>query len=350
MVLTHALNCEMMAQLSYVRISDLTHPNSLGGKTLQSNLNEADLLDFKIVDEIIGFNTELGLCDVGGEWKYINAFKRKTYIDALLKNDANELVKLLINFFQTDCGYGITTPPFSEICQYDLESQILWDLDALYEFCEIEFEDEILFSSSIGAPYGLEVDDKIVSPDSPRHLYFAQKLQKFDSDILEIGGGYGGVIYFLLKLGFSKTYYDVDIPETLYIAYYFLRKNNVKCKFVVNSDFDFEPGTVYLVPHFLFDQMQERMQFDCFFNANSLSEMDINHVNNYFKIINYKRPDHILHCNSNYLAFPNSERHIEILGKNLPIDHSIYDKKYQCVSPFQGALGRYREFYYQRKK
>ena len=53
--------------------------------------------------------------------------------------------------------------------------------------------------------------------------------------------------------------------------------------------------------------------------------------------------------NSNFLAFPDSVRHIEILGKDFPIDFSIYSKIYQCISPFQGASGRYREFYFERK-
>ena len=338
-----------MKQISYVRVSNETHPFSVGNKIAQANLNLPDLNDYIIIEEIIDANKTLGLEDVGGEWKYLNEIKRKTYIDALINNDSKNLVDLFINFFQTNCGYGIMTPSFSEINLYDLESQILWDLDALLEFSEMEFEDDMLFSSQIGAPYGLSIGNKIISPDSPRHLYFAQKLLKFNNDILEIGGGYGGLIYFLNKLGFNNNYYNVDLPETLYISYYFLRKNNIKCKLVTSDNFQIEKGTVYLIPHFLLNNIQEKIHFDTFFNANSLSEMDINYVNHYFDIINNKRPKYILHSNSNFLVFPNSERHIEVLGKNFPIDHSYYEKNYQCISPFQGASGRYREFYYEKK-
>ena len=337
-----------MKQMSYVRVSNETHPFSGGNKIDQANLNLPDLIDFKIIEEIIDVNKLLGLEDVGGEWRYLNEIKRSTYIDALISNDSKSLVDLFINFFQANCGYGIMTPSFSEINQYDLESQILWDLDALHEFSEMEFDDNILFSSKIGAPYGLSIGNKIISPDSPRHLYFAQKLLKFNNDILEISGGYGGVIYFLNKLGFNKTYYNVDLPETLYISYYFLRKNNINCKLVTSDNFQIEEGTVYLIPHFLLSKIQEKIHFDTFFNANSLSEMDVNYVNQYFKIINNKRPHYILHSNSNFLVFPDSERHIEVLGKDFPIDYSYYKKIYQFISPFQGASGRYREFFYQK--
>ncbi len=161
-------------------------------------------------------------------------------------------------------------------------------------------------------------------------------------------GGYGGLIYYLTKLGFGGTYYNVDLPETLYISYYYLRKHGVKCKLVTNSDFIVERGTVYLIPHFLLNKVKENIYFDCFFNANSLSEMDLNYVNQYFRFINSKKPQYILHSNSNYLVFPDSERHIEVLGKDFPIDLSIYKKIYQCISPFQGASGRYREFYFEK--
>lgn len=120
-----------MKQISYVRVSNETHPISVGNKITHSNFNLPDLNDYKIIEEIIDSNKALGLEDVGGEWKYLNEIKRKTYIDALINNDPKKLVDLFINFFQTSCGYEIMTPSFSEINQYDLESQILWDLDGL---------------------------------------------------------------------------------------------------------------------------------------------------------------------------------------------------------------------------
>ncbi|NQV77947.1 MAG: hypothetical protein HQ490_06280 [Lutibacter sp.] len=135
-----------MKQKSWVRVSNETHPFAVGNKITQANLNLPDLNDYKIIEEIIDANKVLGLEDVGGEWKYLNEIKRKTYIDALIKNNSSNLVNLFINFFQTNCGYGIMTPSFSEINQYDLESQILWDLDALLEFSEMEFEYDMLFS------------------------------------------------------------------------------------------------------------------------------------------------------------------------------------------------------------
>jgi hypothetical protein len=338
-----------MKQITYVRINNEKHPAADEADIVNSKANIPTNEDFKIVDEIISYNKMLGIKDVGGEWSYLNEFKRKEYIDSLKANDRESLAKLFCNFFQNSCGYGIITPAFSEITKLDLASQIKWDIDAASEFCERPFESDLLHSPQYGSPFGLINNNKLILPDSPRHLYFAQKLLNFQGNILEIGGGYGGLAYFLKKIGFKETYFNVDLPETLYIAYYYLRKNNFKCTILTERESVCDMDTIYLIPHFLFHDMANNIKFNVFFNANSLSEMDISYVNKYLEIINTKKPEYILHSNSNFLVFPNSERHIEILARDFPICKSIYDKIYHHISPFQGASGRYREFLYKLK-
>ena len=89
---------------------------------------------------------------------------------------------------------------------------------------------------------------------------------------------------------------------------------------------------------------------DIVFNSRSFSEMSSDVLNRYFKIINQTlKPLYIYHENSNYLLFPKSERHIEILGKNFGFNKSLYFLKNINISPFSGGSGRYREFLYKRK-
>jgi len=337
-----------MRQVTYVRIRDDLHPEARAEDIGAFIESDPQVEDYLIVDEIIKYNQSLGLRDVGGEWSWLNQVKRKVYIEALEKNDREVLAKLFSNFFQNNCGYGIITPAYSEISKLDLASQIRLDIDALIEFSNDPFKQDDLVAPKIGSPFGLQIEGGgVVLPDSPRHLYFAQKLQRYKCNILEIGGGYGGLIYFLKKNGFQGTYFNVDLPETLYISYYYLRKNKIKCKLLIDQTCENEKDTVYLVPNFLLDKISENIHFEVFFNANSLSEMDVKYVNEYFNIINNKRPKNILHSNSNFLVFPDSERHIEVLARDFPIDHNLYSKVYQLISPFQGASGRYREYLYQ---
>ena len=60
------------------------------------------------------------------------------------------------------------------------------------------------------------------------------------------------------------------------------------------------------------------------------------------------QPDIIYHENSNFLLFPESERHIEILGADLPINRSIYYLDNINITPFNGGNGRYREFLFHK--
>jgi len=284
--------------------------------------------------------------------KYYNENTRKEYVDALNTNDREVLANLLPNLFQNCCSSAIITPSINVAKDYNLESQMLWDIDALAEFSDLQFDESILHTPKIGSPFGIRYNNSEILPDSARHLHFAQKLIELNSmsngNILEIGGGYGGLIYFLKKLGYKDTYFNIDLPETLYVCYYYLRKNNIKCEFLTD-DMEIKPDTVYLIPSIIYEKVVSEITFDVFFNSASLSEMAKPVMEDYIDMVNSKKPEYILHCNSNFLAFPNSIIHIEILARDFPIDLSIYRKTYQQISPFQGASGRYRQFLYQIK-
>ena len=72
-------------------------------------------------------------------------------------------------------------------------------------------------------------------------------------------------------------------------------------------------------------------------------------LNKYLSLINNKiKPEYIYHENSNFLLFPKSKRHIEILGDEFKIDKKKYNLEYINISPFSGGSGRYREFFYKK--
>ncbi len=338
-----------MKPKNYVRISNELHPNRNSVNTFYSELNIPDKLDYKIVDEIIKFHNQIGSIDMGGAWNYYNENTRKDYVNALRNNDKEQLVKLFSSLFQSQCSSAIITPSINVAKDFNLASQISWDLDALAEFSILDYEYSILNTPNIGSPFGIEIEGNKILPDSPRHLYFAEKLKNIaeenSSSILEIGGGYGGLAYFLNKLDFKENYFNIDLPETLFICYYYLRKNKINCEFLTRNT-KIRDGVFYLIPSNEYEKLLENLNFDVFFNSASLSEMDKSVAFKYINTINDKKPKHILHCNSNYLAFPDSKIHIEILAKDFPFDLNFYKLENKYISPFQGASGRYRIFSY----
>lgn len=339
----------LIKQNTYVKISNEIHPNQASVKTFYSKLNKADKLDFKIVDEIIEINKEIGKIDMGGEWKFHNNITRKDYVKALHNHDKQKLAKLFPSLFQNQCSSAMISPSINIVKDFNLSSQMCWDLDALAEFSESKYKYSFLDTPKIGSPFGLDIDGYKILPDSARHLFFAEKVRnlahKSKDNILEIGGGYGGLIYFLKKLNFKETYFNIDIPESLYVCYYYLRKNNINCEFLTGNK-AIKKDIVYLIPSNFYKEVTKNIKFNVFFNSASLSEMDRGVCFEYIEMVNRKRPKYILHCNSNYLTFPDSKIHVEVLARDFPIDQNLYHIVYKNISPFQGASGRYRIYLY----
>ncbi|MDC0280236.1 putative sugar O-methyltransferase [Akkermansiaceae bacterium] len=337
-----------MRQNSYIRLSDQLHPDWEKPSRFYSELNKPDVIDYQIVDEIITINKTIGAIDMGGAWKFYNENTRKNYVNALRNNDRETLANLLPSFFQNECSSAIITPSINVAKDFNLSNQMMWDLDAFVEFTTNDYDLSILNSPCVGSPFGIELNGNKISPDSARHLFFAENLKSLTAgNILEIGGGYGGLIYFLRKIGFNENFFNIDLPETLFVCYYYLKKNNIRCEFLIDKR-PLEKGVVYLIPSVVYKDVVNNIEFDTFFNSASLSEMDKKVCFNYIEMVNRKSPNHILHCNSNFLAFPDSKIHIEVLAKDFPIDSKIYNLVYKHVSPFQGASGRYRIFSYKK--
>ena len=88
----------------------------------------------------------------------------------------------------------------------------------------------------IGAAYGLNIGGRLITPESPEHIYVAARIrdamkvhlrnQAKVPAIVEIGAGYGGTAYWLLqhlKLAVS-SYTIIDLPLTNVSQGYFLGK------------------------------------------------------------------------------------------------------------------------------
>ena len=138
----------------------------------------------------------------------------------------------------------------------------------------------------------------------------------------------------------------------LLLQYYFLYKAGLNPKFIISSDEKLDLGRINIIPTIISEEILSKIgNIELIFNSRSFCEMGEETVSSYFtQINNYWKPNVIYHENSNFLLFPNSERHIEILGKDFPIDKISYNLSQMNISPFLGGNGRYREFIYKRSK
>lgn len=107
-----------------------------------------------------------------------------------------------------------------------------------------------------------------------------------DVRIIEIGGGYGGLAYFLKRIIPDAHYFIVDLPLSLFYSAVYLTLTNPACRHMIYSkemesalaearDFTF-------VPNFLFDDLQS-LRFDLAINTLSFAEMPGETVESYVR-------------------------------------------------------------------
>ena len=346
-----------LKKTGFVNIIEKTHKLCHKFRLTNTKLRRADKKDFTIVREILNFCLDFNKSynSFGGEWEYLNITKRKKYIDALLSKDFNKLVSFFSNLFRDDASYGIVTPSFKDIKnKIKFKSQILQDIDTSIEFSKLENSKQLEINKNVGNPFGISIQNNIVMPDSPRHFYFAYRIKKYakfykNFKLLEIGGGYGGLARILFNSNKKITYFSIDLLEGCLIQYYFLKKCGLKVNLIKDIK-DIRQNQINLI---VFDNNLKVLKIigkcDLVFNSRSFSEMNKKILNKYLDFINNQiKPDYFYHENSNFLLFPKSKRHIEILGNDFRIDKKKYDLEFMNISPFSGGSGRYREFFYKK--
>src|SRR3989344_6659369 len=175
-----------MKRLTFPHIATERHPNATGKRvalSLRSRLLKPDKKDVEVAREILEIHANLKHAAATGEWKWVNANKRSAYLRLLEKGNAMDLAKCLAYMFRNDAVYGIISSDFSKIAtkkgQLNLENQILLDIDTLEEFDEseqknVEWNQR---SRNHGNPYGYVTrDNKLISVDTARHVYYANKI------------------------------------------------------------------------------------------------------------------------------------------------------------------------------
>ena len=74
----------------------------------------------------------------------------------------------------------------------------------------------------IGNPFGAVIEDILVEEGAPYRHYCAQQVRSLLSSgkatVVEVGGGFGGMAYYLLRDAIGTRYIDFDVPETIALA------------------------------------------------------------------------------------------------------------------------------------
>lgn len=150
----------------------------------------------------------------------------------------------------------------------------------------------------VGAPYGMKLGQTLITMESPEHIYVALRVNeamrlflepsaKEAPNFVEIGGGFGGTAFWLLKLrGMDASSYTViDIPLTNVMQGYFLSKTlgeSTVALYGESPEGNNGPKLVSVLPTSAI-HMLERWPMDVLVNQNGMPEIPQQAVSNYLQ-------------------------------------------------------------------
>lgn len=195
----------------------------------------------------------------------------------LRKRDIPALKLMYSNFYRDPCSSGLVAKSgmpwangqgvMKEVDRHFYLGDTLSSIDYWKERTGGRFAIADLAGPNIGNPFGVVVDGTLVRFEAPFQHYCAHRLSSLldagPATVAEIGGGFGGMAYFLLRDRQPLTYFDFDLPETVALASYFLMKAFPSLTFLLYGEKEMTAenirrANVVLMPLFEIGQMQPR--------------------------------------------------------------------------------------------
>jgi putative sugar O-methyltransferase len=211
---------------------------------------------------------------------------------ALQTRDINTLRKMYRNFFRDSCSAGLLGVPFGMAKAYfggpisDFHrrfylSHALYRLDYWKSQTNNRFELRDLAGPEIGNPFGVRIDGVFVRVGADYAHCCAQQIGSLisseRSSVAEIGGGFGGMAYYLLRDQANITYCGFDLPESIALASYYLMKAFPHLSFLLYGEQkltreSIDAADVVLMPSFELANMDDG-SIDVTFSSHAMSDL-----------------------------------------------------------------------------
>jgi putative sugar O-methyltransferase len=172
-------------------------------------------------------------------WEEIQQRSLRPVMHALLTRDITALRALYSNFFRDPCSTGLVSVPYGMTRSYfgatmkDIHRRVylsdtLYRIDHWQSRTEGRYPLHDLATPDVGNPFGALVEGTLVGAHSDFRHYCAHRLagllESRTSTVVEIGGGFGGTAYYLLRDQPGTKYLDFDVPESIALTSYYLMK------------------------------------------------------------------------------------------------------------------------------
>jgi len=260
--------------------------------------------------------------NVSYEWLHIYERILGPVMRALQEENIPELNRMYSNFFRDSCSQGLAGYPLEIqrnlfLPDPPLKHRNILLVDLLHRFhlwkerTENRYTVHDLVSPQIGNPYGHIFDGVFIRGGSDYHHYYAQFINSLlpsntKGTVIELGGGFGGMAYFLVRDNPNVTYVDFDLPEALALASYYLLKAFPDLPITLYGEAKFSSETlsrsrIVMMPSFEIKNMLAGAA-DVAFNSYSLAEMSASSIREYIAELTRCTRGHLLHINHNRVS------------------------------------------------
>jgi hypothetical protein len=196
------------------------------------------------------------------------------------------------NFFRDPCSTGLLTAPYGmskaffrknikDIHRQFYLSLVLHRLDYWMGQTGGMFTLRDLVGPDIGNPFGVQIEGMHIRVGAEYAHYCAHRLDHLLGSevgtIAEIGGGFGGMAYYLLRNRSRVTYLDFDVPESIALTSYYLLRAFPQLKFLLYGEEKLTKEAiarvnVVLMPVFELAAMPS-MSVDVTFSSHAMSDI-----------------------------------------------------------------------------
>jgi hypothetical protein len=239
-----------------------------------------------------------------GWWQQIRDRSLGPVRQALRTGNIAALRGIYRNFFRDACSTGLTAVPYGMTAVYfggrmtDLHRRIyladtLYRLDYWQRETGGRFHLRDLAIPRIGNPFGVCMEGALVSARAEFQHRCADRiaglLESNLSTVLEVGGGFGGMAYFLLRDQPKTKYLDFDLPESIALATYYLVKALPHKKFLLFGEAPLTgeaiaAADVVLMPLFVMERLPSA-SVDLTFSSHAMADLEGGELAAYLKTI-----------------------------------------------------------------
>jgi hypothetical protein len=246
-------------------------------------------------------------------WKEMQRSGLAPVMQALQSADIASLQVMYRNFFRAGCAAGLVGVPFGmwkayfqgpiqEVYLRSFLGDALYRIDHWISQTGGRFALQDLVGPDIGNPFGVLINGTLVRRGSEYQHYCAQQILKLGGGprfIAEIGGGYGGLAYYLLRDGANVTFIDFDVPESIALTSYYLLKVFPSLRIVLYGERELSEETlatsdVILMPLLAMPNLPAR-SVHVMFTSHAMSDLSPTSVAEYMDVVVRSTRDHFLY-------------------------------------------------------